>query len=143
MKLAGGLLLVAAGFGIFRMIHRDLGTTVEHWVTRLHLDPENRLVHETVARVAGIDRAHLKALGLGTFFYAGLETVEGVGLILLQHWAEYLTVIATASLLPLELYEIARRQTPIRFGVLAVNLAIFFYLLVKIRQQRSEPENWA
>ena len=95
MKVASGLLLAAAGFGIFRMLNRDLGASLEHFVTRLHLDPENRLVHETVSRVAGIDQAHLKALGVGTFFYALLHLVEGTGLILLKPWAEYLTVIAT------------------------------------------------
>lgn len=141
MKLAGGLLLVAAGFGIFRLIHRDLGATVEHWVTRFHLDPENRLVREAVTRVAGMKPEDVKALGLGTFFYAALETTEGIGLILVKRWAEYLTVVATASLLPLEFYEIAHKANPIRLGVLVVNVAILVYLIVKLRQARSAPEN--
>lgn len=137
MKLAGGLLLAAAGFGIFRLIRGDVGTGLEHLVTRLHLDPENRLVQEGVARVAGLDHAKMKALGLGTFFYAVLETAEGVGLILLKRWAEWLTVIATASLLPLELYEIAHKVNAVRAGVLAVNVAVLIYLIVKLREPRT------
>jgi len=31
---------------------------------------------------------------------------EGVGLALRKRWAEYLTIIATSSLIPLEVYEL-------------------------------------
>jgi uncharacterized membrane protein (DUF2068 family) len=134
MKLASALLLGVAGFGIFRLMNRDLGEALEHFASRLHLDPENRLVHEVVYRAAGIDRAHLKALGAGTFFYALLEGLEGVGLLLRRRWAEYLTVIATALLLPLEVYEIARKPTALRVAVLLANLAILVYLIVKLIQ---------
>ena len=41
-----------------------------------------------------------------------VETVEGVGLWLDQLSAEYLTVIATSLLIPLELYELARKPSP-------------------------------
>ncbi len=141
MKLAGGLLLAAAGFGIFRLINQDLGKTVEHLVTRLHLDPENRLVHESVSRVTHLDHAQMKALGLGTFFYATLETLEGIGLLLAKRWAEYLTVIATASLFPLELYEIAHKVNAMRLGVLLINIAVLVYLIVKLREPRPETGN--
>jgi uncharacterized membrane protein (DUF2068 family) len=141
MKVASAVLLAAAGFGIFRMVNRDLGAALEHTILRLHLDPENRVIQETVSRVADIDKAHLKALGVGTFFYAGLHLVEGTGLILMKHWAEYLTVIATGSLLPVELYEVARKVTAVRLGVLAVNVAILAYLIFKLRQGRHAPEN--
>src|SRR5258707_8743592 len=69
LKLATALLLGAAGFGIFRLVNKDLGEALEHFVTRLHLDPENRLVQEAVYRVSGIDQTHLKEIGAGTFFY--------------------------------------------------------------------------
>ncbi len=34
---------------------------------------------------------------------------EGVGLLLRQYWAEYLTIFTTASLIPLEIYELFER----------------------------------
>src|SRR3954447_18042844 len=111
MKLATALLLGAAGFGIFRLLNKDLGEALEHFASRLHLDPENWLVHEAVSRVTRIDRSQLKGLGAGTLFYAALESVEGVGLLLRRHWAEYLTVIATAVLLPPEIYEIVQKAS--------------------------------
>ncbi|MHC5536673.1 DUF2127 domain-containing protein [Singulisphaera rosea] len=136
LKLAGAFLLAAAGFGIFRLQHTDLGAALEHFVTRLHLDPENRLIHVAIANVTGLDQAHLKAIGAGTFFYAVLESVEGAGLFFRKEWAGYLTVIATALLLPLEIYEIVEKVSPIRIGVLIINIAILVYLIVKLREER-------
>jgi uncharacterized membrane protein (DUF2068 family) len=106
-------------------------------VTRLHLDPENRLVHAAAEKVAGIDQARLRALGAGSFFYALLESVEGVGLIRRRHWAEYLTVIATGSLLPLEVIELSHKISVIRVGVFLANIAILVYLLVMLRRGRK------
>jgi uncharacterized membrane protein (DUF2068 family) len=137
MKIGSGLLLAAAGFGIFRTIDRDLGASLEGFVTRLHLDPENRLVQETVSRVANIDKPHLQAIGAGTFFYAILHLVEGTGLFLVKRWAEYLPVFATASLLPVELYEVARKVTALRVGVMLVNVVVLVYVVARVRQQRS------
>jgi uncharacterized membrane protein (DUF2068 family) len=134
LKLATALMLAAAGFGIFHLLNKDIGDALQHFATRLHLDPDNRLVQEAVSRVSGIDRAQLKLLGVGTFFYAVLESVEGVGLLLRQHWAEYLTVVATALLLPPEIYEIVQKFSAMRVAVLLANLAILVYLILKLWQ---------
>ena len=127
----------------FRLLNKDLGDALEQFVTRLHLDPENRLVHEVANKLAGIDQSHLKAIGAGTFFYSLLEGFEGVGLLLRRRWAEYLTVVATGLLLPLEVYEIARKPTALRVAVLLVNLVILAYLIVKLVQKRRSQNDRA
>jgi uncharacterized membrane protein (DUF2068 family) len=137
LKLATALLLAAAGFGIFRLLNKDLGEVLEQFASRLHLDPENRLIRSAASRLAGIDRRHLEALGAGTFFYAGLEGLEGVGLSLRRRWAEYLTVVATGLLLPPEVYEIAREPHALRVAVLLANLAILAYLIGKLWRDRA------
>src|SRR5450631_2410991 len=81
-KLASALMLGSAGFGIFRLINKDLGDLLEHFFIRHHPDPENQVVHSVMGRLSGIDRDHLKAIGAGTLFYALLESVEGVSLTL-------------------------------------------------------------
>jgi uncharacterized membrane protein (DUF2068 family) len=135
LKLATGLLLAAAGFGIFKLMKTDLGTTLDHVVRRLHLDPDGWVVQEVAARVTGIKRSQLMAIGAGTFFYAFLGFLEGTGLILRKRWASYLTIVITASLLPFEGYELARKLTWVRLAVLAVNLAILAYLVVMVRRE--------
>lgn len=80
----------------------------------------------------------LRAIEVGTFVYAGVFLVEGVGLLLRRRWAEYLTVIATASLLPLEIYELVERVRTTRALIVAVNLAIVLYLMARLRGERRE-----
>ncbi len=132
-KLALAVALALAGFGVFRLLHRDLGEALEGLVDRMRLDPESRVIQATVGRLAGIDHAHLKAIAAGTFFYAGLEAIEGVGLLLRCRWASWLTIVATALLLVPEGFEIAYKATPNRIVVLLVNLGILIYLIVKVR----------
>ena len=87
-------------------------------------------------RLTNIPPRQIRELGIGTFFYAGLFFTEGIGLWLLKPWAEWLTVIATSSLVPLEFYEIFRRPTLIRIALLVVNVAIVAYLIYRIRLER-------
>src|SRR5262249_23481163 len=62
-----------------------------------------------------------------------LELVEGIGLWHERRWAEYLTVIATAGLLPFEILELTHRVTVIRIGALVVNLLIVVWLVYRKR----------
>lgn len=71
----------------------------------------------------------LHLLGLALFAYALLEGVEAVGLWYQRRWAEYLTFIATALLLPLEVFELTRTISPFKITALLINLAIVVYLI--------------
>jgi uncharacterized membrane protein (DUF2068 family) len=62
--------------------------------------------------------------------------VEGVGLLLRRHWAEYLAVIVTASFLPLETDELVERVQTTRVLLVLANLAIVGYLLSRLRTER-------
>jgi hypothetical protein len=57
-----------------------------------------------------------------------------------QLWAEYLTVIATSLLIPLELYELVHHPAALKAGGLVANLAIVAYLVhVLRRRKRGSP----
>jgi Predicted membrane protein (DUF2127) len=71
----------------------------------------------------------LHLVGLALAAYAVLEGVEAVGLWMQKRWAEYLTLVATAALLPLEIYELTRTVTALKVIALIVNIAIVIYLL--------------
>ena len=132
-KLFKAALLVAVGFGAVKLLHRDIATTVDHWVDILRVDPDNRFIHRLLEKVLSVKPKQLRELSVGTFFYASLLGTEGVGLLLRKRWAEYFTVISTAVFIPLEVYEIAHRFTIARVGVLAVNVAIVWYLVRRIK----------
>jgi uncharacterized membrane protein (DUF2068 family) len=132
-KLLKAALLIATGVGVLKLIHKDIAGELDHWIAMLGLDPGSRYVSQGIQKLTSLSPAKIKELGLASFVYAALFLTEGVGLWLLQHWAEWLTVIITSSLVPLEIYEIVRHTTAMKMVVLAINLAIVVYLLLRIR----------
>jgi uncharacterized membrane protein (DUF2068 family) len=136
-KLLKAGLLIALGVGAFKVLHKDKAALVEHWIEAFRLDPANRFVDAAIAKASDVGPEQIKKLGLGSFLYAGLFLIEGVGLWLLKPWAEWVTVIITSSLVPIEIYEIHRHPSAVKLGVLAINLAIVVYLIYHIRSRRS------
>jgi uncharacterized membrane protein (DUF2068 family) len=134
-KLCTGASLLALSLGLHRFLHRDLRRTVLNWIDIFRVDPENRYVAALLAKIGLVDDRHLKELVGLAAIYAVLHLVEGTGLMLRKRWAEYLTVIATGSFVPLEIYEIFRHTTPSRIALLIANLAIVAYLTWVIRQK--------
>jgi uncharacterized membrane protein (DUF2068 family) len=135
-KLLGGLLCLATGVGLFRLLNRDVGEGLENAVAMIRLDPQSHYLHSAISWVSGVPRGRLKAVGFGTFFYAALYLVEGTGLLLQRHWAGYLTVVATGSLIPLEGYEVVVKPNAIKAFVLIINVAIVAYLVWKLVEER-------
>jgi uncharacterized membrane protein (DUF2068 family) len=134
-KLFKGVLLLVVGIGALRLLHRDVGEFVSHWVDVLRVDPDNRLIHRLLSRVLSVSPKQLKEASVGTFVYAALLLTEGTGLMLRKRWAEYFTIITTAGLIPLEVYEIQRRITAIKIVILLINVAIVIYLIARVRQK--------
>jgi uncharacterized membrane protein (DUF2068 family) len=134
-KLFKGVLLLLVGIGALRLLHRDVGEVVFHWVDVLGVDPDNRLIHRLLSRVLTVSPKQLKEASVGTFVYAGLLLTEGTGLWLRKRWAEYFTIITTAGLIPLEVYEIHRHLTAIKIVVLVINAAIVIYLIARVRRK--------
>lgn len=78
--------------------------------------------------VADVKKHTLTVLLTTATFYAVIEGAEAFGLWRQRRRAEYLTAIATAGFLPLEL-ELADRVSIGRVLALVVNLAVLAYLL--------------
>jgi uncharacterized membrane protein (DUF2068 family) len=86
------------------------------------------LVRES-AKVLHLRASTLNVLIAAAIAYAVIEGVEAVGLWRERRWAEYLTALATAGFLPLEVHELLRRVTVLRVSALVVNVAILVYLV--------------
>jgi uncharacterized membrane protein (DUF2068 family) len=133
-KLTKALLLLAVGIGAIKLMHKDLAELASRWVTELRVDPDNRLIHGLITKLGLMNDHKLEELSIGSFFYSALLLTEGIGLWLKKRWAEYFTIITTCSLLPLEIYEIAKHVTVTRIVVLLINAAIVWYLFVQLRK---------
>jgi uncharacterized membrane protein (DUF2068 family) len=91
------------------------------------------LIVNWLERVLRLREGTVKILAVTSLVYFALELVEAVGLWHEKRWAEYLTAVAIAGLLPFELMELAKRVTVFRVGALVINLAILVWLLYRKR----------
>ena len=134
-KLLKGVLLVLVAIGALRLVHKDVSAVLMHWIDILRVDPDNRFIHRLIIRSFGVSARQLRELSAGTFFYASILLTEGIGLLMRRRWAEYFTVISTGVFIPLEVYEIFHHFRWVKVGVLAINVAIVWYLINRIRNR--------
>jgi uncharacterized membrane protein (DUF2068 family) len=133
-KLLKACALIVLGVGALKLLHKDVAAVVEHWINVFQVDPRNHFIDLVLTKLSNLDDRRLKELSIGTFVYAGLFLIEGVGLALQKRWAEYFTIITTSSLLPIEIYELARRVSISRGLALLINLAVVGYLIFELRR---------
>jgi uncharacterized membrane protein (DUF2068 family) len=135
-KLLKAAILIVVGVGVLRLVHSDLTSLVTDWVAKLGLDPERRYVGRMLLEAASFTPTRLKELGAGSLIYAGLFLTEGIGLWLVKRWAEWLTIILTSSLVPLEIYAIYQDPTETKILFLLVNIAVVGFLVYRVRSER-------
>lgn len=131
-------LLGVVGFGALQMLRPEVAEWAEARAADWELNDERRILQLVLERACDLSETRLRAIGFGCLAYAAVFLIEGIGLYLERRWAEYLTIIATGSLIPIELYEIARHATLGKFAILGVNLVIVGYLAYRLRQQRAD-----
>jgi uncharacterized membrane protein (DUF2068 family) len=73
--------------------------------------------------------SHLVRLGLIVTGYALLEAVEMVGLWRNRRWAEYLTSVAVAAFVPLEIFELSNGISALKMLAFVINILVLVYLL--------------
>jgi uncharacterized membrane protein (DUF2068 family) len=140
-KFVKAILFVLAALGAFGLLQHGVTERAREWGSALAFNSGQHLVRQAITFITGLSRTKIGALGLVALFYAALFTTEGIGLWRERRWAEYLTVIATGSLIPFEIWEIAHRPTPMRFATFAINVAVVIYLILRLRRPRHAGAN--
>jgi uncharacterized membrane protein (DUF2068 family) len=137
-KLLGALVFIAIGVGALKLVHKDIDDVVWHALIEvLHWNPESRFVNFIFEKAELLNDPLLRRIGFAAFCYAALGVLEAIGLYLEKAWGETLTVIITASFLPIEIHELIRRLTWVRGGVLVLNTLIVIYLLVVLGEKAA------
>ena len=117
-------------------MHHDIETTVLRWLNEVRVDPDNRHLGAFLAKLNLLDDKKIKALGALTFAYSALFLVEGTGLFFEKRWAKYLTIVATISFIPIEIYELVKAATALKFVALVINIAIAIFLMMNVRSEK-------
>jgi uncharacterized membrane protein (DUF2068 family) len=133
LKLFKAVLFILLGVGALHLLHKDLTDTVTHFILALRFDPENHFINLVLEKVALISPHRLREISIAIFLYAALDIIEGTGLALEKTWAEYLTLILTASFLPWEIYEIVHHITGLKVVLLVLNVAVVIFLIFHVQ----------
>jgi uncharacterized membrane protein (DUF2068 family) len=130
-------LCAVLAFGLLRLLHQDVGEAAERFIRSAGVDADNHMVERLLARLSLIEDPQLAKLSAASFGYCALFLVEGTGLFFEKRWAEYLTIIATASFLPFEGYAIVHKVEAFRILVLLINVAVLVFLVITIRKNQT------
>lgn len=115
-------LLLAFGLGwLFGLVRGGSLVRTAGWTGAL---AGHHAVRGVLARLAALDDRLMRELAIAALIYAAVFAVEGTGLLLRRRWAEWLTVVVTASFIPIEIYELARRPGVGKAIAIAINVAI-------------------
>jgi uncharacterized membrane protein (DUF2068 family) len=136
-------LVVLAGLGVLVLLFAADRATLRQTFYKVVADLQGGVVsgqsHASHGLLHEIDNlfttssSHLHLLGTVLLIYGAVEGIEAVGLWYQRRWAEYLTFLVTASLLPLEIYEIVNRATAFKIIAFVINMAVVAYLLLAKR----------
>lgn len=134
MEAVKGVIVIGAGFGLLGLLHRDVRHIAEALVTRLHFDPNGHYVGLFLDAAAKTTDSHLWLLAGLALIYSVLRGAEAYGLWNNHPWAAWLGAAGGAIYLPVEVYELWHRPSPVKVVTLLVNLAVVVYLIWALRR---------
>ncbi|HET7779109.1 MAG TPA: DUF2127 domain-containing protein [Rudaea sp.] len=134
-KLVKALGLIIVAVAAFDLVQSRHVVALADWVAQLPFHQGHRFAVDMVDKLLGFGPRKFLAIGTVACIYASVFIVEGWGLWQEKRWAEYLTVIVTASLIPFEVWEIFQHFTWLKIFALVLNVAIVWYLIYVLREK--------
>lgn len=139
-KVAKTIVLILVAVAAFHLDRSQNFAHLVHWLDQWSLGDSHGLRSTVVEKLQSMGPSKFVAVGVVALAYAAIFATEGIGLWLQKYWAEWFTVVATGSLVPVEIYEIVHQFSWLKVAALIVNIAIVVYLVrvaLKSRQSRS------
>ncbi len=146
IKLGKAALVLATTYGLYRLLKPELLDQLYDWLNSLTDTFERRLLERALDWVDSLGTDRLRNIVIVTSAYTAVLLTEGIGLMMRKTWAEWLTVVASASLIPFEVWHLFFGVRHNKLEVLAatlLNVVIVVYLvrvLLKARRARQRPE---
>ena len=135
LKIVKAVMLLALAVGAIGLLHSNIADDLYQWIRKLNLDTETPFLQTLPSKVGSLTPDKLTLVSIGSFLYSGLFFTEGIGLFFQKRWAEYFTVIITASFIPIEIYEMVREFSAFKLVLLLGNVAILIYLIWRLRHE--------
>lgn len=140
-KFVKVLLLIATSYGVHKLLDAQIVERLYSWSSTLSDDRlERRLIERALDWVEDLGAKRMEIFVAVTVAYTAVALIEGIGLWMRKRWAEWLTTVFTASLIPFELWELIKHPPGHRLPIAAtllINIIIVAYLVWFIRRNQN------
>jgi uncharacterized membrane protein (DUF2068 family) len=133
-----GLLVLIVGLTLLHYIDEGVQKAAEEIVRHLHLNPASRIPRIFEEAAGRVPDAQIEGLALGAFLYSIMRFVECYGLWTNRVWAEWFALVSSGVFIPVEIYELVIKPTPVKLILLLLNLGVVVYLAWCLRSNRTE-----
>ncbi|MEO8360388.1 MAG: DUF2127 domain-containing protein [Vicinamibacteria bacterium] len=135
---AKGVIVLAVGFGLLSLLHRDIQAVAESIVRHLHLGPAGHYSEIFLRAASHLQNGRLGWFAAGAFAYATVRLVEAYGLWHERPWAEWLAIVSAGLYLPVEVFEFWRHHSVLGGLIMTGNLLLVAGLLyVRLSEHRT------
>jgi uncharacterized membrane protein (DUF2068 family) len=135
-KFGKALLLILTSYGLRKLLNPDIVARLNSWTASLTDGFMRNTLIRALHWLNDLGTAKLDMVIAVSLSYTVLVIMEGLGLWFRQVWGEWLTLVATASLVPFELWDLTRSKHKAEVLLaLAVNLIIVGYLVAQLEKK--------
>jgi uncharacterized membrane protein (DUF2068 family) len=137
-KILKGLFLVSVGVSLIFVNSRTRWMdSISGWASDELLIVHSKTLHYLLNQLQrALTGGHLRVTGLLSLFYSAVLFTEGIGVYFQKRWAEFLMIIATSALIPLEIHHLIVRPSVAAGIILVVNCFIVWFLYRVLRWER-------
>jgi uncharacterized membrane protein (DUF2068 family) len=137
LELIKGLIVLAGGFGILMLTHKDPGDVADWFLTVLHISPDHHFAQVFLDWADTLTETKLWVVAGAAAVYSTLRFIEAYGLWKARAWAEWIALVSGTLYLPFEIYKVMQNRNLFHVGVLAVNLAVVVYMAYVLLDARA------
>lgn len=147
LEITKGVVVLIAALALAALLHRDLDlqSVALSILDFLHIDPDRKFAALFVNGAERVmDLNVMAVLGVAAA-YSALRFTEGYGLWRTRVWAEWLALFSGAIYLPLEITELVKKASVLRWTFLITNLIVLAYIAYirvgAMRRRAQIPED--
>jgi len=132
-EAAKGTLVLTAGFGLFRLLHRDADVAADLLSRRLHLNPAKHHARVFLDLLYNSPSSKLWMLAALALTYSCGRFIEAYGLWHNRAWAKWFAALSGGIYVPFELYELYLGVNGVKAVALVLNVAVVAYMARSLR----------
>ena len=136
-----GVFVLAAGFGLLSLLHKDAHRIACEFISKVHLNPVQKYPKIFIDLADHITDGKLWFFASLALIYSAFRFVEGYGLWKERVWAEWLAVVSGTIYLPIEIYEVCVKISFVSVFALVANIivvGVVACVLIQKRQPRDK-----